>query len=81
MISAVFPGIILGALSAGYAFLTGSSLLMTLVTYCLVASSVTFAIGLAMFLLSRPLDLGRVARGGLGEPTASLRTSEVRSRG
>ena len=54
---------------------------MTLLTYCLVASSVTFAIGLAVFVMSRPLGLGNVARRGLGEPTASLRTSEVRSRG
>ena len=71
----------LGALSAGVALLTGSSLLMTLLTYCLVASSVTFAIGLAMFIFSRPLDLGQMARRGLGEPAASLRTSEVRGRG
>jgi hypothetical protein len=81
VISAVFPGMFLGALSAGFALLMGSSLLMTLVTYCLVASSVTLAIGLAMSILSRPLDLGQVARRGLGEPAASLRTSEVRGRG
>jgi hypothetical protein len=71
----------LGALSAGVALVTGSSLLMTLLTYCLVASSVTFAIGLAMFILSRPFDLGQMARRGLGESAASLRTSEVRGRG
>lgn len=81
MISAVFPGMILGALAAGFALFTGSSFLMALLTYCLAASFATFMIGVAICVMSRPFDLGGVARGGLGDPAGSLRTSEVRGRG
>lgn len=81
MISAIFPGIFLGALSAGIALLLGSSLLMTLVTYCMVSSSVTFAIAVALFLLSKPIELGHGPYAGLGDPAGGLRRSEVRSRG
>ena len=55
----VLPGMLLGALSASLALLLGSSLLMTLFAYSLVASTFTIAIGVAIFFPSRPLDLSR----------------------
>jgi hypothetical protein len=52
---------LLGALSAGLALLWGSSLLVTLLAYSLVGSTITIALGVAVFFPSRPLDLSRVA--------------------
>ena len=52
----VLPGMLFGALSASLALVLGSSLLMTLVAYSLVASTITIAIGVAIFFPSRPLN-------------------------
>ena len=60
----VLPGMLFGALSASLALLLGSSLLMTLVAYSLVASTITIAIGVAVFIPSIPLDVSRVASKG-----------------
>ena len=60
VILTVLPGMLLGALSAGLALLWGSSLLVTLLAYSLVASTFTIAIGVAIFFPPGPLDLSRV---------------------
>ena len=61
VILTVLPGMLLGALSAGLALLWGSSLLVTLLAYSLVASTFTIAMGVAIVFPSGPLDLSRVA--------------------